>query len=97
MKKVIKILKVTLIIALCMIGMLCISNKANAATKVKVAKVKAIKVKDVTTTGGTVYWSKVSGAKGYVLYKYNTKTKGLNYSEKKKYLLSIEENLFLKK
>lgn len=29
--------------------------------------------------------------------KYNTKTKGLNYSEKKKYLLSIEENLFLKK
>ena len=80
MKKVIKILKVTLIIALCMIGMLCISNKANAATKVKVAKVKAIKVKDVTTTGGTVYWSKVSGAKGYVLYKYNTKTK--KYSTK---------------
>lgn len=80
MKKVSKILKVTLIIGLCMMGMLCISSKANAATKVTVAKVKAIKVKDVTTTGGTVYWSKVRGAKGYVLYKYNTKKK--KYSTK---------------
>lgn len=80
MKKIIKYLKLTLIVCLSLIGVLFINSQAQAATKVTVAKVKTVKVKNVTSTSGTIYWSKVSGAKGYILYKYNSKTK--KYSTK---------------
>ena len=79
-RNVIKKLKLVLIVVLSLIGIFSLTKSAKAATKVNVEKVKTVKVKNVTTTSGTIYWSKVKGAKGYILYKYNTKTK--KYSTK---------------
>ncbi|MGN0468598.1 MAG: fibronectin type III domain-containing protein, partial [Acutalibacteraceae bacterium] len=39
------------------------------------AKVSGLKLSGITTTSYTLSWNKVSGAKGYIVYKYDSATK----------------------
>ena len=74
-----KILKWIVLCVVCTLGIVFISNKADAA-KVTVGQVKNLKVKSITETSGKLYWSKVSKAKGYIIYEYDRSKK--KYSKK---------------
>ena len=69
-KKATKVLKLFILVIVVMVGMLCVTNNAQAA-KVKVAQAKKLKVKSVKETSGVLYWSKVNKASGYIIYEYN--------------------------
>lgn len=80
MKKNVKnISKVFMVLVICIVGILCISSKAQAA-KITVAQVKNLKVKSITETSGKLYWSKVKKATGYTIYEYDRAKK--KYSKK---------------
>ncbi len=76
-KKATKVLKVFILAIAVVVGMLCVTNSAEAA-KVKVAQAKKLKVKSVKETSGVLYWSKVKKASGYIIYEYNRPKKKYN-------------------
>ena len=67
-----------IILIMLLFFMMILPNYANAAS-VSVAKVKGLKATAQTSSSITVSWSKVSGANGYRIYVYNSKTKKYDY------------------